>query len=260
MNVVCLSFLTFAWFTAKQRADNGMNNITAVSDDPIDIDFEIYEYDEDNLTGRVAVDSTTVDEESNEISVSRFALPQYDTFIPERNTYNNKIMRIEVTSKGEVDSTSKFSLDIKCTGSFTQNIAGEDKVTRNMSNIIGFKYFLRHELADQSVLNESSAGSIYDDAYAQFSSITTSYSYVTVVNNVGSKVSDNKIALPLMDIDENDAEHKTVLYLEYFYNEDLVDYYFEHSTDSKPTADNLESTSISFACDISNLTFQGDLD
>lgn len=259
MNFVCLSFLTFAWFTANQKVDNGMNNITAISDDPIDVSFELYEYDEDNLTGRIAVDSTTTDESENEITLSRFALPQYDTFITERNTYNNKIMRIEVTSKGEVDSSTKFALDIECTGSFTENVSGEEKVTRNMSNIIAFKYFLRHELSDSSLLNETTAGNIYDSSYSIFSGITTSYSYVSVEDNVGTKVSNNKISLPALDIDENDENHVTVLYLEYFYDENLVDYYFENSNDQKPTADNLESTTINFACDIKNFTFQGDL-
>lgn len=259
MNVVCLSFLSYAWFTAKQRVDNGMNSITAVSDDPIDVTFELYEYDEDNLTGKVATGSNALDENNNEISLSRFALPQYDTFITERNTYNNKIMRIEVKSNGNVDSSTKFSLEIECDGAFVENVNGEDKVTRNMSNIIGFKYFLKHELANASTFSEATPGAIYDNAYAAFNNITTEYSYVSIESGSGVKVSNNKIQFPAMDIDENAADSVTVLYLEYYYSQDLVDYYFEHSNDQKPTAANLESTSINFACDITTFTFQGDL-
>ena len=59
------------------------------------------------------------------------------------------------------------------------------------------------------------------------------------------------------DIDENASDSKTILYLEYFYKESLVDYYFDHSLDEKATADNLESYSISFNCDIVKLQFSG---
>lgn len=256
MNVVCLSMLTFAWFTANQRADNAMNQIVAISDDPLDVDFELYEYDEDTLTGRVAIDRKESLEDGTERDISRFALPQYDTFITERNTYNNKILRIEVSWKTTADSNTKFSLDIPCSGDFTSNVGGEDKVTKNMSNIIGFKYFLRHET--NAILDESSAGSIYDSAYSVFGNIDEKVGYVSVEGEVGTKVNDKTIHLSDLDIDESATDNKTILYLEYFYDESLIDYYFEHSEDSKPTADNLASNAISFSCDILRFEFIGD--
>ena len=256
MNVVCLGMLTFAWFTANQRADNSMGQITAISDDPLDVDFEIYEYDEDNRTGRIAVDKIETLEDGTEKETSRFALPQYDTFITERNTYNNKILRMEILWKSAADSSTTFSLDIPCSGDFTSKVDGVDKVTKNMSNIIGFKYFLRHDLDVE--LDESTAGKIYDSAYSVFDGINDKVGYVNVDSNkVGSKLNDKTVHLSNLDVDENATDNKTILYIEYFYDESLIDYYFDHSEDSKPTADNLASTAISFNCDILRFEFTG---
>lgn len=250
--------LTAAWFTTITQAQTATQGFQVSQDDSLEVGFEVYEYDEDNLTGKVAVDRTVLDEDQNPVYYSKFALPQYDSFIPERNIHNNKVLRVEVTSKGTTDSSSKFSLSVPCSGSFLDK---DDMVTRNMSNIIGFKYFLKHELANPSSLNEGTAGSIYDDSIKVFNTINDTKSYVALNNvngqEVGAKVENNTIVFENLDIDENASDSKTILYLEYFYKENLVDYYFEHSNDEKATADNLESYSISFNCDIVKLQFSG---
>lgn len=250
--------LTAAWFTSVRNAETATQGFQVAQDDSLEVGFEVYEYDEDNLTGRVAEDRVVEDENNNKSFYSKFALPQYDSFITERNVYNNKILRVEVLSKGTTDSTSKFSLSVPCSGNFLDK---DDMVTRNMSNIIGFKYFLKHELANPSSIDETSASKIYDSAYGVFSTINDTKSYVEINNvngkEVGAKVENNTIVFENLDIDENAADSTTVLYLEYFYKENLVDYYFEHSNDEKATADNLYSYSISFNCDIVKLQFAG---
>lgn len=264
--LVCLNVLscttmfvsvTAAWFTTVKSAEAAAQIFKTQSDDRLDVSFEIYDYDLDNMTGKVATDSITKDDKGRDVFVSKFALPQYDSFIPERNTYNNKILRIEILSKTNIDSTSKFSLNIPCSGSF---LDGESNVTRNMSNIIGFKYFFKHELPNPASLNESSPGSIYAGAYSVFNGIEESRSYVTINDEpngskTGGKIQENAILFDELDLDENASDAVTVMYLEYFYKEDLVDYYFDHSTDKKATADDLASYSVSFACDIVKLQF-----
>ncbi|MCQ2771681.1 MAG: hypothetical protein MJ238_00170 [Bacilli bacterium] len=246
MNVVCLGMLTFAWFTANQRADNSMGQITAISDDPLDVDFELYEYDEDNRSGRIAVDK--------EKTGDRFALPQYDTFIKDRNVHNNKILRMEIISKGDTSSDTTFNVDIPSNGDFTDS---NDHVCNNMSNIIGFKYFLKHD-SIAGALDETSASTIYDSAFDIFDTIDTSFSYVTVSDGVGTKAIDKTIHLRNLDIDETADDKITVLYIEYFYDETLVDYYFDNSDVGQITADNLEGTAISFDCDIVRFEFAGE--
>ncbi len=248
--------LTAAWFTTIRNAEAATQAFAVSDDDALDVDFQVYEYDQDNLTGRVAEDRVIKDEDKNDVFTSKFALPQYDSFIPERNVYNNKVLRIEVKSNGTTDASSRFSLRVPCSGSFLDN---QSMVTRNMSNIIGFKYFLRHELANPSAFDESSAESIYDSAYKVFEGIDDTKSYVSLSGalgqEVGTKVEDNTIIFNNLDVDETADDQVTVLYLEYFYKDTLVDYYFEHSSDEKATADNLESYSISFICDITKLQF-----
>ena len=95
-----------------------------------------------------------------------------------------------------------------------------------MSNIIGFKYFLRHDLDVE--LDESTAGKIYDSAYSVFDGINDKVGYVNVDSNkVGSKLDDKTVHLSNLDVDENATDNKTILYIEYFYDESLIDYYFE---------------------------------
>lgn len=248
--------LTAAWFTTLRNAEAATQAFAVADDDALDVSFQVYEYDQDNLTGRIAEDRDFIDDGGNRVVSSKFALPQYDSFIPERNAYNNKILRIEVLSKGTTNSDSRFSLRVPCSGSF---LDGEDNVTRNMSNIIGFKYFLKHELPNPTSFNESSASAVYDNAYKVFENIESTKSYVTLNtvagHEVGSKVENNTIVFDNLDVDENNEDATTVLYVEYFYKENLVDYYFDHSNDQKATADNLESYSISFNCDITMLQF-----
>lgn len=248
--------LTAAWFTTITNAQAKTQVFAVSDDDALDVDFQIYEFDEDNLTGRIAEDKVLKDENQNDVFTSKFALPQYDSFIPERNVHNNKILRIEVKSNGTTDENSRFSLRVPCSGDFLDN---ESMVTRSMSNIIGFKYFLKHELPNPSSLDESNASSVYDGAYNVFENIQNTKSYVTINTvggeEIGTKVEDNVIIFSNLDVDENAADATTVLYLEYFYKENLVDYYFEHSKDEKATAENLESYSISFNCDITKLQF-----
>jgi len=248
--------LTAAWFTTLRNAEAATQAFAVSDDDAIDVSFQVYEYDQDNLTGRIAEDRTIKDEDEHDVFTSKFALPQYDSFIPERNVYNNKVLRIEIKSNGTTDSNSRFSLRVPCSGAFLDD---DDMVTRNMSNIIGFKYFLRHELTSSSSLDETTASSIYDSAYNVFENINETKSYVSISTSsgqeVGTKIEDNTVVFDSLDIDEAAEDKTTVMYLEYFYKDTLVDYYFEHSTDEKATADNLESYSISFTCDITKLQF-----
>lgn len=253
--------LTAAWFTTVRTAEATGQIFQVTDDDQIDVSFEVYDYDLDNNVGKVATNQTTKDENENNVFVSKFALPQYDSFIPERNVYNNKILRIEILSKGNVDASSKFVLNVPCSGAFLDD---EEMVTKNMSNIIGFKYFFKHELPASAALDESTPSSIYDGAYRILEGINDYKSYVSVnlqddgngsSSLVGSKVEGNTIMFNNLDIDETAADHITVMYLEYFYQDTLVDYYFEHSHDKKATADDLESYSVSFACDIVKLQF-----
>lgn len=253
--------LTAAWFTTVRNADAAANTFVVKDDDALDVDFEVYEYDEDNLAGRIATDKTVLNENGQEVLTSKFALPQYDSFIPERNVYNNKILRIEIKSKDITDSNSRFTLNVPCRGSFLDN---ENMVVKNMSNIIAFKYFFKHELPNNSNFDESTPETIYKSAYSVFETINDSKSYVTLdskialdgsIETVGTKVEGNTIVFADLDIDEKAEDATTVMYLEYFYKDTLVDYYFDNSRDEKATADKLESYSVSFVCDITKLQF-----
>lgn len=242
MNVVCLSLLTFAWFTSNQKSENALDTITAVSSEQIAVDFKIYAWDDDNKAG---------------IESPNFKLDQYDSFITSRNVNISKIIRFEITHKKTFTEADSFSLTVPCSGNFTIESGSETYVDNNISNIIRFRTLV------DNANNSDDADAIYTTARTQFDAMATSSdrTYVTYEVVPGDEEGESvrnysKVdTLVFNNLKFNTSGDKTYFFLEYNYSIDLVNYYYEHSDIDAPSVDTLEGDEISFTCDISKMTF-----
>jgi len=236
-NIAGLCFVTFAWFIAKNNIDSNADQISVVAGSDVDIDHTLYAYDENAKAGVITED---------------FSLQQYDSFILERNVYACKILRVEVTGS----SSSSFTVEIPCSGSFTtksQKDQDRDIVASNISNIVSFKYLVK---SDYPSIDETNAATIYSTAKTAFDGISTSKSFVTVGASIATSQKNDTIRFS--NINLNASTGKQVIYIEYNYDETLVDFFYQNSDASAPSVDSIqENEIIDFAADISTIKFTG---
>lgn len=249
-SIVLFSLLTlftaaFAWFQLKSDEDLAQTVFKInSSSDLVSFNYDVYRYNFSTKQGYKTKGSSETD----------LSLNKYDSFIRERNANNNNILRFDITFGG-INESSKFSRNISvlvnsletAVGSsfnggtsadktgYKYNKNAETYICNNISNIIQFKSFVysytyldgntpvNKKLVTDSkyAFDETSEASIYAGAANYFKILSPK----TFVAN-SSKVTTIEVGEQLSNAGQITS---LVFYVEYNYNEELVQDFFENN-------------------------------
>ncbi|MCR5332772.1 MAG: bacterial Ig-like domain-containing protein [Bacilli bacterium] len=235
---------TYAWFKAKANLVAVSNNLSiSVADPDEKFEYDIYKYDDNLKAGKKFTDP------------SDFTLPDYDTYITEKNVYANCIIRAEVTVPSLNTSDEYFTIDVTRLAS-NYFITSTTKVDKKTSNVIQLKSavysFLESGETDftentnmigHGDIDETSPATIYSTVSDYFATKQTPTTFVPIrYDDNGNPIvnrgdDENKRTITLIpDLPTGYTITKVIIYLECSYHEDLVDKYVEsNSTDSAAT-------------------------
>lgn len=269
----------YAWFNVATHQELENTGAQVVVDsNAIDFSYRLYKYNSDKKQGEATDGSSTLD----------LNLNKFDNLIRSRNINNNNILRFDVRfaihNEEDAGKNRNLNLNINCehttegqafdsgvtdsstrrcidTNGFkyskTSGGVTKDYVCNNMSNIIYFKAFPYSYTignvvtkCDSTLFTEGSDDEIYTRATEKFQSVNP----VSFVNNDGSKkTSIINLNLNNYNIPKNASNF--VFYLEYSYNQTLVDNVFlennEFGLKKNTSAGNIPE--VSFAKDITSL-------
>lgn len=229
---------TYAWYSVTVAPHVNVNsaNMAIEGADPDEsISYEVLKYDDDYKAGR----SYTGD-----AAIANFKLPNYDSYIIEKNQYANVIIRAEVKTPVNT-STEEFTIDIsRLASSFkTGGVIGS-----KTSNVIQFKaavYKYKVSGSDEYVtntashnsINESSAATKYATASAYFADKKTPTTFVPIRDSgdgtviVNRKSEADTITL-IPDLPTGLNITNAIIYIECTYHPTLVSEFINsHSGD-----------------------------
>jgi len=241
-NIAGLCLVTFAWFTCKNTVDSSADTISAYAPDEVSVTHKIFSWDDDLRQGIECL---------NNDGTYKFGLEQYDSYILERNARLSKIIRFEL-HRDVIDTVNDvtFGVTIPCSGLLFDS---SNNVTNSISNIIRFRYFL------DATNNGDDANTVYNNALDYANANINSDVYVssfvklTTEGNVTTASKDYSLVIDNLHFEEN--SDVTYFFLEYNYDVDLINYYYEHSEMEAPGPDSLEGDEVQFVGDINRMAF-----
>lgn len=249
---------TYAWYRANAGVDIASESVeiaTTASDERVE--YKIYKYDETLSRGRAYTNP------------SDFTLPDYDTYITEKNAHANAIIRAEIITDQLDTSTYEWSIDVTRLASAFMT---DNKIGKFTSNVIQLKAtvtkFLEHgeetytnntaseaNPAGAHAIDETSDATIYSSATEYFASKNTPTTFVPIryADNGTPIISrddseDSRTIVIVPGLPTGYSVDSVIMYLECSYHETLVDAYV--STNSTEG-----STKYSLQGDISKILF-----
>lgn len=189
-------FSTLAWFTANQKVDNGMNNITAVSKAITGTEMKAY-----SVSAIQGNEYTFVNSES-------YTLPRFDPSNIDYTQYE-KALVLRVTFNSSVAKT--YYLNAYTEKGFDSSFVS----SRNeswLSNCIEFRGGTSDEDIDPDTFESSSVTAI---GQASFISLKESY-------EVGEDPVDKRLSISLIQIDAHEGTN--VVYIILQYNNTIIEY------------------------------------
>lgn len=249
---------TYAWYRANAGVDIASESVeiaTTASDERVE--YKIYKYDETLSRGRAYTNP------------SDFTLPDYDTYITEKNAHANAIIRAEIITDELDTSTYEWSIDVTRLASAFMT---DNKIGKFTSNVIQLKAtvtkFLEHgeetytnntaseaNPAGTHAIDETSDATIYSSATEYFASKNTPTTFVPIryADNGTPIISrddseDSRTIVIVPGLPTGYSVDSVIMYLECSYHETLVDAYV--STNSTEG-----STKYSLQGDISKILF-----
>lgn len=250
MSLSAAAIATYAWF--QQNIKVAADSLTVACEEPSDkLEYKIFKYKDDIKAGY------------GYTSPSEFTLPDYDTFIPEKNVYANVIIRAVVTVPAFETKDYSFKIDLTRLSSTFLNNGKIGNVTSNViqlkSTIYAFKEVGKDSFtpntSSHNSIDESSDASIYSTASAYFASRSTPTTFVPIryaddgsaIVNRGDEEAKRTISL-VPDLPDGFEISKVVMYLECSYHDTLVNEYLRTNQSGDATKNALNG-------DISKITF-----
>lgn len=239
LTLVVAGVATFAWFTTNMAADmqvssNGMQITT--KDPEEQLTYEILKYDDNIKAGRSYTGSD---------AIAQFTLPDYDTYITEKNQYANVILRAEVTTSALNTSKEELTIDItRLASSFkTAGVIGS-----NTSNVIQFKSTVyKYKISEHeeytnnpsslNSIDETNAATKYATASSYFASKKTPTTFVPIRDSgdgtviVNRKTEADTITL-IPDLPTGLTLTSVIVYIECTYHETLVNEFIDSHSGS----------------------------
>ena len=253
INISTLLTATIAWFNTNRKVEADGIVIKARNEQNVDIiATHIYTWDYEH----------DVPIETDDLNLSPF-----DCFISNRNVYARKFLKLTLQYPNGVPANSYLSIQVDCYGNLTyvSEEDGETYVDTKISNLIQFKYYDNiHRGIDETSIDTiySSCSDIFDGKVEEGE---TDYTVDTLSKFVNLSGSGENItgAKPTKTIENHTislvqasgvSSYTTDLYIEYRYNDNLIDYYIRHAEESLDL--NLfeaNGTEIAFTPDISRI-------
>lgn len=243
--VIAFAVSSFSWFRInKNTTGDGMKIKVFADVDLVDFDYTLYKYDFDLKEG------VAFTEENVNLSLNK-----YDNYIRERNINNNNIIRLEVSlpfSKAAAEGDRDIYVSINCSKSevgsyydahmddtrtrthddangFKYDSDGHTYYCNNISNVIQFKCFVSEYTTIDGVrkvkeptLDETTDDTTYKTATNIFDSMKDSEKCF-----IDDSEKDDSIVVSSSNIPSTASN--LVFYVEYNYNEDLVDEFLENT-------------------------------
>lgn len=212
---------SFAWFsTNKETVTTGLN-ITSGIKQQVDIfgnDFSIIYYD-------VITDEAKQDK-------NNFALTPYNVFVPARNKYNRKFIRMTLQYAVKVDPGDKLSLTINCLGDLYRTEEGRAIENSVISNLIKFRFYdnasgLIPALGEDAP--ESEIKATYEACCSAFDTIEDEYSFVelSLDGTSASKIKSLDLVVDMPSLEDEKPNYVSDFFMEFDYDADLVEFFKE---------------------------------
>lgn len=224
----------YAWFNANTDRESSAENIKVVNSTEMTLDnHDIYEYDF---------------EKDYPAKTDSLVLHGYDCFVESQNEYNKKYVVVNFTFPFGIPANKHMKIDINAP---TDNYFDTDevKVTKNVSNLIQFKFF--NNSSNTIPITGKTDKEIYDACRAQFKTISDYDNFVTdTVKGTKSNISNTSLALATSSTSCN-----VQIIIEYTYDEYLIEVYKNRSGVDYDITFFKEKTVVKFAADISLIAF-----
>lgn len=240
VNLTTLFAGTWAWFNANKAVT--ATEMVVRAKDPNNVQIvskRIYGW---NYT-------TDTPEETNS-----FKLEPFDCFITSRNQYARKFVRLGLRYPNGISANTSLSIAVECTGNLYYTKNSTEYVDTKISNLIQFKYF-DNKNGD---IHTTDVDTIFTESTELFKTIPTSSTFVTVSgtkpNQTASKP-NNTIVNTDVELDStSDLSFETELFIEYTYNDTLLNYYQDNAEVDFDLSVFTGATTVDFDADITQLS------
>ena len=252
INISTLLTATIAWFNTNRKVEADGIVIKPRNEQNVDILAKhIYAWDYEH---DVPIETTDLN------------LSPFDCFITTRNVYARKFLKLTLQYPNGVPANSYLSIQVDCYGNLTyvSEEDGETYVDTKISNLIQFKYYdnINGGIDETSIDTiYSSCSDIFDGNVEEGQPDLTANTLSKFVNLSGSGENITG-AKPTKSIENHSiplaqssgvTAYTTDLYIEYRYNDDLINYYQSHAEASFDLSVFTGSTTIPFTADISRI-------
>ena len=223
ISIACIATLigfgmtSFAWFTDNKNTDsNGLtiSSIVQQSVDIIDDHFKVYYFDIEQDKAVEAEDD--------------FILAPYNMFVPARNAYNRKFVRMSLRYPGNATGGQKLLLTLTCKGDlFKEDGHTEEEV---ISNLIQFKFYDNYLGVIEKVGGSVNVQDVYEQCVSVFDQIEEKTTFVTIGED-GNAVKEEKVIALTVQMPSLEDKSKQIVsdfFMEIDYSETLIDYFKLH--------------------------------
>ena len=261
LGIGTLGTATFAWFTTVRAVQLGYTGVQVMNTDDLRITYKFYGYDDDIREGKeLSLEGQNPDP----------FLEEYDSFIPDRNEHNNRIVKIDVETIREQTEARYLQLALSCTqGFYSAKEGGKNYVSPFISNIIYFRAAVATIGGKAAVENDDwykalaaadNANDIYTRAVDFFKNkgpavstfVGSNYESAPSITDV-DKTTNLTISSKALNVSLPAGTKNATFYVEYNYSSTLIETYQKKSyfdDTAWGTTDILKGDSISFANDI----------
>ena len=191
-----------------------LRTIVQQSVDIVEDHFEVYYFDVDQDR------AVEVDDD--------FILAPYNMFVPARNVYNRKFVRMSLRYPGNALSGDKLLLTLTCKG----DLLKEDGITEAefISNLIQFRFYDNFEGEIRKVGDDVTVQNVYEDCVNVFNNINQKITFVTL-NSGGTATKSGKIValtVEMPSLKDKTKELRSDFFMEIDYSETLINYFKDH--------------------------------
>ena len=259
LGIGTLGTATFAWFTTVRAVQLGYTGVQVMNTDDLRITYKFYGYDDDTRQGK---------ELSFEGGNPDPFLEEYDSFIPDRNEHNNRIVKIDVETIREQTEARYLQLALSCTQGFREEKNGNNYVAPYISNIIYFRaavasidgkaagddawYTALHAAANANTIYTSAVNFFKNEEVPVSTFVGSNYDSAASITAV-TKTKNLTISSRTLNVSLPAGTKNATFYVEYNYSSALIEtYQTKNYFDDAAwgTVDILKGDSISFTNDI----------
>ena len=232
LGIGTLGTATFAWFTTVRAVQLGYTGVQVMNTDDLRITYKFYGYDDDTRQGK---------ELSFEGGNPDPFLEEYDSFIPDRNEHNNRIVKIDVETIREQTEARYLQLALSCTQGFcSAKEDGKNYVSPFISNIIYFRaavatiggeaavknddWYKALAAADNANDTHTSAVDLFNKKSLPVSTFVSNYENANSITDV-KKNANLTISSKALGVSLPAGTKNATFYVEYNYSSTLIEAY-----------------------------------